>query len=474
MTTVTALAGRRGRRRAPPARARVSPRRPRHAGAGRAAPPRPRARTRPRRPRRARGREARRRRDARDRRPGGTPAAPRKPSRAASSGAKEFWGLPRCGSTARTLVPRPETKPWSRRRWRRSTAAAGAHVRCGWPGSRHRLGRLSALVCELPAAFGVGTDACRHPGARLRARQRRRPRPSPGAPRALACDYGAALAGRSTSSSPIRPYVPHDEIATLAPEVRDFDPKRALDGGLTACRLPDNRRRRPAAAGPDGTRAGSRCRSKRCGDPDRRRRRSCASADRRDAISRVSPGPKWHGRRHETITNPGSKKALGLWGKTTRFCPQESTREWVPTASPGARLRRGRRRKLERRTIGSRMTWQAVRQLGTRCFIGSVQVAIDERRCHALEEESGQRRGKAGRGTGCLLRDRNPDARAKRAAFGFSCSNGRGCGCCRVARVASNLAVGETRGGVDRHNEGICKQASHEKRSKQAHARTQP
>jgi release factor glutamine methyltransferase len=25
--------------------------------------------------------------------------------------------------------------------------------------------------------------------------------------------------------------VPHDEIATLAPEVRDFDPKRALDGG---------------------------------------------------------------------------------------------------------------------------------------------------------------------------------------------------------------------------------------------------
>ncbi|HZN28315.1 MAG TPA: protein-(glutamine-N5) methyltransferase, release factor-specific, partial [Xanthobacteraceae bacterium] len=47
----------------------------------------------------------------------------------------------------------------------------------------------------------------------------------------LACDYGTALAGSFDLVVANPPYVPRDEIATLAPEVRDFDPRRALDGG---------------------------------------------------------------------------------------------------------------------------------------------------------------------------------------------------------------------------------------------------
>ena len=35
----------------------------------------------------------------------------------------------------------------------------------------------------------------------------------------------------STSLSPIRPYIPTGEIATLDADVRDYDPRIALDGG---------------------------------------------------------------------------------------------------------------------------------------------------------------------------------------------------------------------------------------------------
>ena len=50
----------------------------------------------------------------------------------------------------------------------------------------------------------------------------------------VACDFGAALAGGSDLVVANPPYIATDEIAALAPEVRDFDPRRALDGGRTA------------------------------------------------------------------------------------------------------------------------------------------------------------------------------------------------------------------------------------------------
>ena len=48
----------------------------------------------------------------------------------------------------------------------------------------------------------------------------------------VACDFGAALARRrSISSCRNPPYIASGDIAALAPEVRDYDPRRALDGG---------------------------------------------------------------------------------------------------------------------------------------------------------------------------------------------------------------------------------------------------
>ena len=47
----------------------------------------------------------------------------------------------------------------------------------------------------------------------------------------VACDFGAALQGPFDLVVSNPPYVRRDDIATLAPEVRVFDPWLALDGG---------------------------------------------------------------------------------------------------------------------------------------------------------------------------------------------------------------------------------------------------
>jgi release factor glutamine methyltransferase len=47
----------------------------------------------------------------------------------------------------------------------------------------------------------------------------------------VACDFAAALKGPFDLIVSNPPYVARAAIASLAPEVRDFDPRRALDGG---------------------------------------------------------------------------------------------------------------------------------------------------------------------------------------------------------------------------------------------------
>ncbi len=47
----------------------------------------------------------------------------------------------------------------------------------------------------------------------------------------IACDFGAALRGSFDLVVANPPYVATEEIAALAPDVRDFDPRGALDGG---------------------------------------------------------------------------------------------------------------------------------------------------------------------------------------------------------------------------------------------------
>jgi release factor glutamine methyltransferase len=152
-------------------------------------------------------------------------------------GVKEFWGLPFAIAPA-VLVPRPETE----------TVVETALGRLDAAGARERplrivdLGTgsgaiLVALLHELREASGIGTDC----SVAAIETARENARLLGVAPRAafVACDFGAALGGGFDLVVANPPYVASAEIATLAREVRGFDPVAALDGGadgLTAYR----------------------------------------------------------------------------------------------------------------------------------------------------------------------------------------------------------------------------------------------
>jgi release factor glutamine methyltransferase len=140
-------------------------------------------------------------------------------------GAKEFWSLP-LSVTPDVLVPRPETETVVE-------AALTVLPRTGAPRIAD-LGTgsgaiLLALLSERPEATGCGTD--RDTRALAVARRNARHLGLDGRAAFLACDFGSALAGGCDLVVSNPPYIPTAEIATLAPEVRDFDPRAALDGG---------------------------------------------------------------------------------------------------------------------------------------------------------------------------------------------------------------------------------------------------
>jgi release factor glutamine methyltransferase len=143
-------------------------------------------------------------------------------------GFKEFWSLTlRIDST--TLVPRPETE----------TLVEAALAEIDSAGARTRRLRVAdlgtgsgaillALLSELPDTFGVGTDTSF--GA-LRTARQNAGRLQPARAAFVACDLGAALGGSFDLIVANPPYIASGEIATLAPDVRDYDPRAALDGG---------------------------------------------------------------------------------------------------------------------------------------------------------------------------------------------------------------------------------------------------
>jgi release factor glutamine methyltransferase len=144
-------------------------------------------------------------------------------------GRKEFWGLPLAVSAA-TLVPRPDSE----------TLVEAALACIDAAGGRMRALRLAdlgtgsgalllALLSELPQAHGVGTDLC--PAALAVARQNADALGLAARASFVACDFGAALQGSFDLVVCNPPYVQTGEIAALAAEVREHDPRLALDGG---------------------------------------------------------------------------------------------------------------------------------------------------------------------------------------------------------------------------------------------------
>lgn len=88
---------------------------------------------------------------------------------------------------------------------------------------------LLAALSEFPAAVGVGVD--RSPAALKVARANAARAGLADRALFLCGDWSAALGDRFDLVLANPPYIRSAEIATLAPEVRDHDPRAALDGG---------------------------------------------------------------------------------------------------------------------------------------------------------------------------------------------------------------------------------------------------
>jgi release factor glutamine methyltransferase len=142
------------------------------------------------------------------------------------TGAREFWGL-EFRLSPDTLDPRPETE----------TVVEAVIARFPERRSAYRILDLGtgsgclllSLLSEFPAASGVGVD--RAPGAASAARDNAFRLGLAARASFVAGDWASALAGGFDIVVANPPYIATDEIAALAPEVRDFDPHRALDGG---------------------------------------------------------------------------------------------------------------------------------------------------------------------------------------------------------------------------------------------------
>lgn len=144
-------------------------------------------------------------------------------------GKKEFWSLG-LTITPDVLVPRPETETVVE-------AALDFVVRSGLRMEKLRVldigtgsgALLLALLYELPNAAGTGTDVST--GALQIARENAEYWGLKARSNFVTSDIVTGVDGVFDLVVSNPPYIAHDEIASLAPEVRDYDPKVALDGG---------------------------------------------------------------------------------------------------------------------------------------------------------------------------------------------------------------------------------------------------
>jgi release factor glutamine methyltransferase len=142
---------------------------------------------------------------------------------------KEFWNQ-MLQVTPAVLVPRPETETVVE-------AALDALVRGGLRMEKLRIldigtgsgALLLALLSELPNATGIGTDVS---AAALEVACGNAERNGLAARSSFVeCHIAEGVQGPFDLIVSNPPYIPHGDLAGLAPEVRDYDPVVALDGG---------------------------------------------------------------------------------------------------------------------------------------------------------------------------------------------------------------------------------------------------
>jgi release factor glutamine methyltransferase len=150
-------------------------------------------------------------------------------------GARDFYGRSFAISPA-TLDPRPdsETLIEAALDLLRSQGRASTPLRLLDVGTGSGC-LLLTLLCELPQATGVGTDV--NQGALDIARANADRLGVADRAAWLAADALDSIAGRFDILIANPPYVRSGEIAGLEPEVRDFDPIAALDGGSDGLQL---------------------------------------------------------------------------------------------------------------------------------------------------------------------------------------------------------------------------------------------
>ena len=144
-------------------------------------------------------------------------------------GHKEFWGLPLKLSAA-TLVPRPDTETVVELALEllRADGALSRELRIADLGTGSGA-ILLALLSELPNAQGFGTDisATALQTAKINAANAGLSKRTA----FIACDYATGLSGRFDLIVSNPPYIRSADISGLATEVREYDPRAALDGG---------------------------------------------------------------------------------------------------------------------------------------------------------------------------------------------------------------------------------------------------
>jgi release factor glutamine methyltransferase len=142
------------------------------------------------------------------------------------AGQREFWSLPFLLSPA-TLDPRPDSETVVEAALARIVDRAAPLAVLDFGTGTGAL--LLALLSELPSATGLGVD--RAPKAVATARRNAAALGLAGRARFACGNWGQALDGQWDVIVANPPYISSQQLASLAPEVRGYDPPLALDGG---------------------------------------------------------------------------------------------------------------------------------------------------------------------------------------------------------------------------------------------------